>query len=995
MKFSLSIVAFIVATTQILQAASVSENDSSIIVKGENYTVEFSSKNGSINKFIQNGTVSSLKSSSSGLWEAAIDDKKTLKAADCEFSYSIIENRKLIFKYKNKSIESSIEVQPEDKYIAFKSELKNLASTPIMGFSAPGTLCVDPEKIESFICQTRWPRTVGTAFNKEFFRDHADDTNVFRWTDKVYQGQISGTIADKLAEKNDGAKEAPLLISEKGANFLGKAALELNGKSVKAIRPTFRNKCELVIAESDGNIYYGGSSFGGKGFLFRPGAAAEREYAETIKKLTELTLEKISSQMLKDGRGEICIIRFPNAPGMGFWTTISVNDWENMMSNLSAVKAGKLKLRVISSIDELKNAASNQNCAAILNPYGEMMVSSGEGKLGESLALIENFVKKGGFWFETSGHPFYYEMLPARFLSTGPLERNKSPGSFADFYHFKLKSGDIAIFGVQPQNYPEWSGAVNKSNIIVPVEFSAGGSEEGGYLKRRFGIYLKKDESMKLPEIRVLSGCSILEASDEFCKANAIKKSLADKLDADKLEKIKNAILVKMEFPTASGELASLDKIPSPSIIHLVRYLKGGFDKEYPDHLPPNPKYGSPEEFKKVIAESQKRGHLVMPYTNPTWWCDTPKGPYFLEKGDAGLLRTLENKPRHEVYGKHNDGWTTTLWHPDVQYINRKVIDQFTKEYPVDIIFQDQCGARDWQYDLNPASPTPYAYAEGMVSMVREDSKRTLLSTEDAWSGVLDSEVQTCGLTFDLMPRRNEEAGGTRHIMEFYNPETWTIFPLSHALAHDKVSMTHHDLGQSVNDPRMLSWTLALGYSMIFQFNQKRADSAERVEWLKFLGVVQKTIASRYTGAKLKDFSHSWEGGEYGTVNSVYGDMKIQASLSAKEIDGLAPYGFRISSPDLIAGYLKNMTEFMYICPSGNDAYVFAIPGTVTGIPEKLTDGRALSITFEDGSKAELEHKNGFVYFKTPASGENYRKVFKIKIEKDSTWKTILRTLSH
>ena len=67
---------------------------------------------------------------------------------------------------------------------------------------------------------------------------------------------------------------------------------------------------------------------------------------------------------------------------------------------------------------------------------------------------------------------------------------------------------------------------------------------------------------------------------------------------------------------------------------------------------------------------------------------------------------------------------------------NRRTVRQFTQELPVDLLFQDQCGARRWSPDFNPASPTPTAYIEGLLSMVEEDSRDVPLATEDGWDRV-------------------------------------------------------------------------------------------------------------------------------------------------------------------------------------------------------------------------------------------------------------------
>ena len=154
--------------------------------------------------------------------------------------------------------------------------------------------------------------------------------------------------------------------------------------------------------------------------------------------------------------------------------------------------------------------------------------------------------------------------------------------------------------------------------------------------------------------------------------------------------------------------------------------------QEYPDHLPPHPSFGTSEELRAFFARARAMGHLVSPYTNPTWWCDDPKVPTFVREGDAPLLKGLDGQPRRERY-QNNTGWTITLWHPAVQAANRVTVQQFTREFPVDILFQDQCGARGWHYDTNPASPCPYAYSEGMIAMNDEDSRVVPLGTENGW----------------------------------------------------------------------------------------------------------------------------------------------------------------------------------------------------------------------------------------------------------------------
>jgi hypothetical protein len=230
-------------------------------------------------------------------------------------------------------------------------------------------------------------------------------------------------------------------------------------------------------------------------------------------------------------------------------------------------------------------------------------------------------------------------------------------------------------------------------------------------------------------------------------RANALERPLSDKVrDAAKLERLKRAPLLFVGDSCAKCRRA-IPNIPVPSLIHQSQYLYGGFDKQYPDHLPPRASYGTQEEMLQFINELHEAGHLYSPYTNPTWWCDNPRGATFLAAGDAPLSVDMKGQHIHESYGKA-DGWTVCFWHPAVKAANRKIRRQFTEELPVDILFQDQCGVRRLAYDFNPAAPHPTAYVEGVISMVEEDSQIVPIGTEDGWDRIAREQTALCGLSW-------------------------------------------------------------------------------------------------------------------------------------------------------------------------------------------------------------------------------------------------------
>ena len=529
------------------------------------------------------------------------------------------------------------------------------------------------------------------------------------------------------------------------------------------------------------------------------------------------------------------------------------------------------------------------------------------------------------------------------FLRAGNRMEVPYPPAFSDFFHLTDRSGAAsAVYGVRPRPPHEpW----RPKAIFVPGRLACGGDAKGGYCEHRFGTYVKPNETWEAPAVCLTVALDYPTALREYAAANGLTRPLADKVKPEMLARLRQAPLLKLGGPCRE-KTAILDQLPVPTLLHFADYLMGGFDKQLPDHLPPNPSFGTGEELDAFFAAARASGHLLSPYTNPTWWCDEPKGPTFAAAGEAPLLKAIRtNAPNPERYAQ-NGGWTTTLWHPAVQAANRKVVRQFTKEHPVDLLFQDQCGARTWLYDLNPASPTPYAYAEGMLAMNEEDSRIVPLATESGWDHVANLQTMLCGMTWSIVPTPNPPAW-RQPLKRRFAPESWTIEPLTLRLMHDKVLLTHHDLGQFVRDERSLVWTLALGYGMSDDLSPGawRKNGADR-EWFAWLARIQKSVCSRYAGTPLRSFTHDrtplfareekpreiWD--DDGVIRAVYGDVALLANLGEipRTVDGhlLAPYGYWVEAPGLLAAHLEGTPPF--IC-EGNRMWTFARQSCTVRLP--------------------------------------------------------------
>ena len=679
-----------------------------------------------------------------------------------------------------------------------------------------------------------------------------------------------------------------------------------------------------------------------------------------------------------------------HGPQTGGWTVVPVGDWRSRLAASAAIAQAGLQVVEFPSARAMLDALARTDFLAILNPYGEYTPVLEETGMPGTVAAVGQYVRAGGNWFEVGGYSFYYELRPTHYYSYA----TPYPPAFADFLHLDASAGTACLFGVQPMQWSPWDVAANPAAIFVPGRLAWGGDDRGGYCERAFETYVGRGSRWQSPVVRLALGNSAADNLSAYCRANQIGRTLDTKMSPAALTAFKQSVLVFLDG-TCSDMLAHLDQLPVPSLIHFARYLKGGFDKQYPDHLPPNPAFGTPAEFQGLLARCRELGHLVMPYTNPTWWCDHPRGPTFLREGEAPLLRRLDGSLSYEVYGA-NDGYTVCHWHPAVQAANRLTVRQFTEDYPIDVLFQDQCGARGWQYDTNPASPTAFAYSEGMVSMVAEDSRTKPLSTENGWDRIVNYESQLCGMTWSIVPTTNAPTWRT-FLKDRFEPQTWEIFPLAQYLAHDKAALVHHDLGQFVTNDEVLAWTLGLGYSLSYRTSASSLDTVSSRQWLLWLDRLQKSLCTRYTGEPVRAFVHDRGTNpapeDDGILRATYGPVEIAANLNARAMTSggyeLASHGFRATAPGMIAATLKSVgtidlgdegTSFvvegnaaraeLWIYSKGDRNTAVELPESMTGqMRLRMDGGSAVTVTVQGRTLAlHLGHKPGVDDGRPPAT---------------------------
>ncbi|MDD3154913.1 MAG: DUF6259 domain-containing protein, partial [Victivallaceae bacterium] len=662
-----------------------------------------------------------------------------------------VKKNQIHFSFRTGEIEAESTVTASASgTIDFDTQIKPLRN-PVSMAAAIGSFSFDLKNFNSVVCHVPRPRNVGMELNELFFRRQSD------------LGNRAALIRRK---RGPGAYDAIFgsgaVIPPKVAGFLrhpaGDAAAVnewLDPISAKKLarfwfcdlRPFAPGQAEIVFLrdhDRPGETAFGGSRLGGKGAIFRFGGAPTTENeGQTLLELYTGLAKRIAAEKAAPPRKKVFLVTIDS----GAFAFPAFSEWEQ------AFRRAFPKLEPIQSAEAMQKALDDPETMLIVNPWREACFFTPQSSPEEFGAKVASYVRNGGFWFEAGGYSFFYELTPAGYLTTG---RQSVPSAIADFFHFTTKKqAGVSIYSIQPPGKRNF----DPSSIYMPVVFELGGAPEGGFLNRNFVLSAQPGMTCKLPTTRLRFGATALEAAAHFARDNRVDTTLQDKAPAKLLEQLKKSVILLDQPPlpqTARALFESLDRVPRPSVIHIARYLHGTFDKGYPDHLPPNPKWGTPQDLARLIAECHAKGLLFMPYINNTWWCDLPKGPTFQAEGDAALLRRQDGSAVAEVYG-NNRGWNICMWHPAVRRANDKILRQFTVEYPVDVIFQDQCGARGFldgvgnpRLDYNAASPAPHAATEGILSTVRHDSAAAKLATEEGWYALLNDELFFCGFTMGL-----------------------------------------------------------------------------------------------------------------------------------------------------------------------------------------------------------------------------------------------------
>jgi len=933
--------------------ASFERVDGMLLLRGGTYEIGFDERTGAI-AFVKvhdgarrKSTCATSKGGS--LWVLQMRDGTMLRSSD--FANQRIGrvrherlSQGLRMTFEADAATVRVDIIASDNHVDFTVRVAN-PTKDVLAIGMPASLTFSPAIIKRVI----FPSELGIALKRGFFEPQHEPTG---WqTHSIGPRGLQRIANVSCVMRPDDDAPVNVTVTERGHKLLGDALVREWQSRKRIVNRPPQQKPDLEFITSEHGAFLAGHRIG-NGLLFRFGGRIRSDdgmhvirSVEHITAILKRDPKLAASAQIDATRSQIILLVLRNGPPAGGWTEIRIDAWKRAFASSAWLRSVGLKFAVAETVEQMLEALRGGKAFAIVNPYGEWFPVGTE--RWEAVAdTIRKFISDGGVWFETGGYSFFYALIPRQFYAI----QCRYPPAFSDFVHIESVHGAVSIFGIQ--------GERDERHIFVPAEWKARADKRGGYVERLWRTFVGRGETWQTPTVRMLIGRDVVSALREYACENGYVCGLAEKMRRDVLKRWKRSVLVKYTGGTFADQMRMLDELPVPTVVHLVDYLHGGFDKQYPDHLPPHPSKGTPQQFKALIQRARELGHLVMPYTNPTWWCDDPKGPTFIKHGNAPLLRRLDGKLQREQYGR-NWGWSICPWHPAVIEAADRICEQFTREYPVDILFQDQVGARGMQYDTNPASPTPYAYTQGIINLAKRAAKAIPVSTENGFDRLINTEAQFCGITWQLVPTKGAPPW-RRLYRDWLSDDVWEFFPLAHFIAHDKVIFAHHDLGQFVTDRETLVWTLAIGYEMSYATSPFGLKMPHARNWLLYLDRIQKAIASRYIGAPLISFRYLKGSGSNGVLESVFRGVRIIANLTNEPFAHgnvvIAPMGFHAIADDAEAGIFTVYAGRKYepedlwlICErSSNHIEISAFTRTAVVVAVRVDDARKWSVKPRD-----------------------------------------------
>ncbi len=438
-------------------------------------------------------------------------------------------------------------------------------------------------------------------------------------------------------------------------------------------------------------------------------------------------------------------------------------------------------------------------------------------------------------------------MMPGALIDKGFFSKGRSyislyPGvMFADYLSLNSTQGNLTMY-------------TQRGQVVQPtlIGFEHLGDEpDYTVLTHKYQTWILSGVTWTSPWVVINIGQDYRDTIIGYRADNGIDqyKSLETKL-GNLAESYFQAPIYKMDVAAlrmtfADLQTQAISALNFPGIVHLVAFQPRGHDKNYPDFIPPDTKWGTTDDLIALVNAIHENGSLAVPYTNFSWW--DSNGPTLGKLPPETALNSLINikdshgLPGFESYGP-NSGFVMNLHNA---FVTDKISNQhdiLINTIGVDAIFEDQWGARSTPYDFNPAGLETYdpstAYFEGILKHYLEHADNHLM-TEIGIDVLAENGIAFMGTNYlwDMLGYRSATAGVT------------TYYPMAGMLLRDKVLFYQHDLAAETwtKNKDMLRWNLAQGYNLSNAFLDPNGGLNMENPWLNLIGVFQKYVLANYS----------------------------------------------------------------------------------------------------------------------------------------------------
>lgn len=434
--------------------------------------------------------------------------------------------------------------------------------------------------------------------------------------------------------------------------------------------------------------------------------------------------------------------------------------------------------------------------------------------------------------------------LPAAYFTQGLPAQGEffmvTPPLMADYIGMNIGGGNMAVYGV-------WEGDAMRLTVLG---FRHLGGDTAA-LVHDYSVYRPKGYTWTGTTVRYRFSDGFPSTITAYRTDNGIDQfeSISQKTGA-MYDSLIESPLFSFDgnwFGDYTSWPALFDRLPRRTLLFMTNFWEGGFHGYFPDVTPPNPSFGTPDEFKAALEYAHGLGHQIMPMVIPSWWHE--ESPTIKNLSSQGIamedIAALDKTGNYHksciTLGFEEDcGYDISPQAPYVQSRLQAMLDSLTEGYKFDLVYEDVLGSIGYGPNWNASAPDTID-TDAWLAHTRTYKDRMLM-TESGHAHLAQTEVGFLG-------------GGARPT--WVMPEVYQggySYPMSGFLLRDKVVRYHYWADATISK-EALGWNLAFGYMLGIRVNPSVEQEAIGGPWHFAVKDFQEHVVARYADELLSDFS--------------------------------------------------------------------------------------------------------------------------------------------